>query len=253
MKLAALALDPRRRDPRHRCQRAAEASAALPRRGADAAHAPVMFGQEGHDEIRFAELARAQHVRFVTTLPPRKQPDHSEARQFPEDPRVVAPVGADLDAQREEDPALKSRSMSARASLPTSFEDAAPFPITIPFCESRSTKIVASISTRPSARSDPALDRHRGGMRDLSRIRWRIFSRTHSAASDAHGLVGQEVFRKQRSALRGGGATRASTSSSQPLARRRGHRDRLRETPLIHHGPHQVDQSRLRAGRGRSC
>ena len=69
VQFAPLALHPRGRNPGHRRQSPAETAAALARRRADTAHAPMMLGEQGHDEIRFAELGRAQHIRLVTILP----------------------------------------------------------------------------------------------------------------------------------------------------------------------------------------
>jgi len=68
VQLTARSLDPARRDARHRVDGTAETPPALARRRRHAAHPAMLFGQEGHDEIRLAELGRAQHVGFVTAL-----------------------------------------------------------------------------------------------------------------------------------------------------------------------------------------
>jgi hypothetical protein len=62
-------------------RRPSESLAALAGGGCHAAQPPRVLGQERHDEVRFAELGRAQHVRLVTVLP-------HEARIIADGPRV---------------------------------------------------------------------------------------------------------------------------------------------------------------------
>src|SRR5919106_2690798 len=76
-----------------------------------------------------------------------------------------------------------SNSISSRASVPTPLMVAPCLPITIPFCESRSTKTVAWISRRPSSRSPYSSVTTAMEWGISSRIRSRSFSRTSSATN----------------------------------------------------------------------
>src|SRR5690242_6480413 len=216
--LAAPAVEEHQLAEREQLERAAEARAGAARPPGDAAQLAVVAAVEVDESVALAERATADHDRPGLVERHSGRPAHHEVRRKPNSRSALSSLRhSDRTRTVSSRKTLipKNLSRSVRALDPMRLSIVAPLPITIPRCDSRSTKITARMyrhsGRRRSVSSSTRTAQAYGTSWWVSR---KIFSRIASATQKVSGWS-VRVSGGKWAGLSGNAATISSSSASQ--------------------------------------